>query len=388
MKVDLFITVTANPQWVEITHALFPGQTSYDRPDLVARVFQLKKKSIIAEIYEDGIFGKCAAFVYTIEFQKRGLPHMHMLIFLKHPYKLLSPEDIDSVIWAKWPDPATQPHLFETVQRCMVHGPCGVLNPRAPCMEKNKCTKYFPKPFQPHTSMDTDGYPLYHRPDDGRSYEVGRHMVDNSWIVPYSPYLSAKYDCHINVECAATVKSIKYPFKYIHKGGDRATLEIDRDEIKTYIDGRYIGPPEAAWRIFHFDPHTQKPNVVRLPVHLAGQHIVSYDAGEDPDEVLNRGATDVSKLAAFFAANRDGGVIGEIARQHTYQEFPQVFTWKETSKPPRWDVRKSGSALGRMYFVSPSGGERFYLRTLLTMVKGPKSHEDLYVYQGTSIISS
>jgi hypothetical protein len=61
-------------------------------------VLQLKKKSILAEIYEDGIFGKCATFVYTIEFKKCGLPHMHMLAFLKHPYKLLSPEDIDSVI--------------------------------------------------------------------------------------------------------------------------------------------------------------------------------------------------------------------------------------------------------------------------------------------------
>lgn len=234
--------------------------------------------------------------------------------------------------------------------------------------------------------MDTDSYPLYHRPDDGRAYEVGRHMVDNSWIVPYSPYLSAKYDCHINVECAATVKSIKYPFKYIHKGGDRTTLEIERDEIKMYIDGRYIGPPEAAWRIFHFDPHTQKPNVVRLPVHLAGQHMVTFDAGEDPDEVLARGANEVSKLAAFFAANRNPGAVGELARQHTYQEFPQFFTWKETSKPPHWAMRKSGSALGRMYFVSPSGGERFYLRTLLTIVKGPTSHDDLYVYQGTNTI--
>ncbi|KAF7350019.1 ATP-dependent DNA helicase [Mycena venus] len=129
-KVDLFVTVTANPQWPEITRALFRGQTSYDRPELVARVFELKKRLIIKEIHEDGVFGECAAYVYTIEFQKRGLPHMHMLIFLKHPWKLLSPDDIDSIISAKWPNPETQPLLFETVQRCMVHGPCGPLNPR------------------------------------------------------------------------------------------------------------------------------------------------------------------------------------------------------------------------------------------------------------------
>jgi hypothetical protein len=206
-------------------------------------------------------------------------------------------------------------------------------------------------------------------------------MVDNSWIVPYSPYLSAYFDCHINVECAVTVRSIKYPFKYIHKGCDRATLEVERDEIKMFVDGRYIGPPESAWRIFHFDMHTQMPNVVRLPVHLAGQHMVTYDPTEDANEVLQRGAKEISKLEAFFAANRDDGRLGEEARKHTYQEFPQYFSWKE-SKPHRWQLRKQGWALGRMYFVSPSGGERFYLRTLLTVVKGPRSHEDLYVVRG------
>ncbi|KAJ7804739.1 Tubulin/FtsZ, GTPase domain-containing protein [Mycena olivaceomarginata] len=41
---------------------------------------------------------------------------MYMLIFLKHPWKLLSPDDIDSIISAKWSDPNSQPLLFETVR--------------------------------------------------------------------------------------------------------------------------------------------------------------------------------------------------------------------------------------------------------------------------------
>lgn len=111
--------------------------------------------------------------------------------------------------------------------------------------------------------------------------------------------------------------------------------------------------------------------------------MVTFDPGEDPDEVLQRGANEVSKLQAFFAANRDTGPLGETARAHTYQEFPQVFTWKDQAKPPRWALRKQGWALGRMFFVSPSGGEHFYLRTLLAVVKGARSHEDLYIYQGS-----
>jgi hypothetical protein len=92
-------------------------------------------------------------------------------------------------------------------------------------------------------------------------------MVDNSWIVPYCPYLSATYDCHINVECAVSLGSFKYAFKYIQKGGDLAGIEVSRrDEIKRWIEGRYISASEAAWRIFHFDMHDQVPNVVRLQV--------------------------------------------------------------------------------------------------------------------------
>ncbi|KAG9219893.1 hypothetical protein CCMSSC00406_0010065 [Pleurotus cornucopiae] len=264
-KVDIFMTVTANPHWEEIEHELLPGQTSYDRPDLVARVFQLKKKAILEEIQTHGIFGRTVAYVYTIEFQKRGLPHMHILIFLADEDKLLTPEDIDSCISAEWPDPVTQPKLFETVKRCMVHGPCGNLNPNAPCMENGRCTKFYPKAFQPFTRMDEDGFPLYRSRNDGRVFMVGHSRmfeVDNRWIVPYCPYLSAKFDCHINVECAVMLRSVKYPFKYIHKGGDRATVELDNDEIKTYIEGRYIAASEAVWRLLHFSIHDQKPNVV------------------------------------------------------------------------------------------------------------------------------
>ncbi len=211
-KVDLFITVTTNPRWPEITQELQPGETPYDRPDLVARVFHLKKKAILDDIVKNGVMGKVAAHVYTIEFQKRGLPHMHLLIFLQEPDKLNSPDDIDKLISAQWPDPVTQPMLFATVKSCMVHGPCGTSNPRAPCMDSGKCTKRYPKPFCDATHMNEDGYPSYKRPNDGREYDVGGLMVDNSWIVPYCPYLSAKYDCHINVECAVSLGTFRYGY--------------------------------------------------------------------------------------------------------------------------------------------------------------------------------
>jgi hypothetical protein len=169
-KIDIFLTMTANPNWPEIKRELLPGQTVADRPDLVTRLFQLKRKALMAAILKGGIFGPCAAHVYANEFQKRGFPHMQLLLFLLAAYKLLSPDVVDSIISACWPDPVTQPQLFEAVKMFMVHGPCGTLNPQAPCMKDGKCIHGYPKPFQQHTTMDHDGYPRYARPDDGRSY--------------------------------------------------------------------------------------------------------------------------------------------------------------------------------------------------------------------------
>lgn len=145
---------------------------------------------------------------------------MHILIFLKDGEKILTPEDIDSAIWARWPNPETEPKLFKTVKKCMVHS-CSDR-----CLEDGKCKKHFLKPFQPHTRIDNEGYPQYCRPDDGRSYDISGRSVDNRWIVPYNPYLSAKFNCHINVECLVSFATLKYVNKYIHKGSDRATLQV------------------------------------------------------------------------------------------------------------------------------------------------------------------
>ena len=62
--------MTTNPHWSEIERELLPGQTAYDRPDLVARMFQLKKKVVIEYIYKHGVFGRVVAYVYVIKFQK------------------------------------------------------------------------------------------------------------------------------------------------------------------------------------------------------------------------------------------------------------------------------------------------------------------------------
>ena len=163
-KPDLFVTFTCNPKWPEIVNNLEKWQTSENRPDLVATVFHTKLMMLVDDITKGEIFGKVKAFLYVIEFQKRGLPHSHMLIILEALNKIRGIDAIDSLISAEIPDKLKNKKLFDVVINCMMHGPCGVLNQSAICMENGSCTKQFPKDFQ-NTTIENANDLVFFRPD-------------------------------------------------------------------------------------------------------------------------------------------------------------------------------------------------------------------------------
>jgi hypothetical protein len=105
--------------------------------------------------------------------------------------------------------------------------------------------------------------------------------------------------------------------------------------------------------------------------------MVTFDPDENIEAVLSRASHERTTLTSYFKANAHSGDFGDQARKYTYQEFPQHFTWKPDGK--KWTIRQRDTAIGRMYFVPPTAGERFYLRTL-TVVRGAKSFEDLRRY--------
>ena len=178
-KPDLFLTFTCNPKSQDITNNLGPNQRPEHRPDLVARVFKQQLTELLDDILHKHVLGKVAALVYVIEFQKRGLPHTHMLIILESNSKLQHPADIDSIISAEIPDPITNPVLYDIISSTMIHGPCGHLNPKSVCMDKGQCTKAYPKPYQPRTTLAANGYPNYRRADNGRTIKIRSLEVDN-----------------------------------------------------------------------------------------------------------------------------------------------------------------------------------------------------------------
>eukprot|EP00794_Sanderia_malayensis_P002203 gene2203-biopygen1972 len=387
-KPDIFLTFTANPNWQDVLDNLLPNQTPQDRPDIVTRVFHLKFKELLCDILDLNFFGKVVAYVYTVEFQKCGLPHTHMIISLAHEDKPRTPADVDRIISAEIPDENTHVHEHRMVKKHMMHGPCGVLNPSCVCMQGGKCKKKFPKDLAQQTEFNVNGYPLYRRRGQTTA-QLRQHRLNDSWVVPHNIKLLLKFDCHMNVEVCTTVKSVKYIFKYIHKGNEMAHVEIREgreeanaqqdivhDEIRQYLNSRYVGPHQAVYKLMQYEMHDKSHTIIRLAIHLPDQQPVCFT---DPEQAAQR--NNDSMLMAYFSLNQSE----QNAHQYLYQDIPEHYTFNKSTK--QWQQCKRRAAkcvIGRIYNVLPSDAERFALRLILLHRKGATSFEDIRTVDGVT----
>ena len=295
------------------------------------------------------IFGETKCWLYSVEWQKRGLPHAHILIWLKE--KIRS-NDIDKVISAELPNPETDPMLFKLVGKNMIHGPCGAVNSNSSCMVNGKCSKRFPKELIKETRTGVDGYPLYRRskPTEGgyttkinvSKYNTNTEIeVDNRWVVPYNPLLLKMFEAHINVEWCHSVKSIKYICKYVHKGSDQAVFQVLNDnqildEVQAFQIGRYISGNEAVWRILNFPIHERYPTVVHLSVHLENGQRIYFNPNNLEEKIREPAKT---TLTAFFKLCQND----QFAKTLLYCDVPRYYTWNATTKS--FQRRKKGLIL-------------------------------------------
>ncbi|KAG5565447.1 hypothetical protein RHGRI_001363 [Rhododendron griersonianum] len=336
-KPDLFITMTCNPDWKEIKDSLKQGQLAQDRPDLTARVFRAKLQDLKDQLFKKSIFGKVAAHVHAIEFQKRGLPHAHMLIIFKPEYKITSSDKFDQFV----------------------------------CVE-------IPNPIQ---------FPELRRKDSFTVHKRGA-IMDNRWVVPYNPYLLSRYNCHLNVEICSGVKAVKYLYKYIYKGHDKIVVDINHnegdviiDEIKQFQDARWVSAQEAMWRIFEFELYEMYPSVINLPLHLPNKQTVPYGGNQNLENIINSDTASRTMLTEFFKFC----LHDKEKTPYLYREFPEYFVWNRKGR--YWSKRKTRTVVGRINSANPVEGERYYLRVLLNHVRRPTSYADLLTVNGVKCSS-
>lgn len=114
------------------------------------------------------------------------------------------------------------------------------------------------------------------------------------------------------------------------------------------------------------------PPMMQLQVHLEHEQYIVFD---EDDETVSQRPRD-THLTAFFKANEQY----PEARTVTYPDFPSKFTWNYGRRS--WSPRKGAKTSGRMVFVPPNAGEKFYARLLLSVVCDVRSFADLRTVQG------
>jgi hypothetical protein len=175
------------------------------------------------------------------------------------------------------------------------------------------------------------------------------------------------------------------------KGHDRTYVTIQNeddvetapDEIKVYIDARYVSACEAVWRILKFPMSANFPAVQRLQLHLPDMQSVTFDPeAQSGMDLLDHDKIRKTTLTEFFVACQQHSTAeSQLAVGLLYADFPSKFTWDQRSRT--WNPRHVRfSTIGRVYFAVPSAGERYYFRMLLYVVTCPTSFEYLRTYEG------
>uniref|UniRef100_A0A914MFS2 ATP-dependent DNA helicase n=1 Tax=Meloidogyne incognita TaxID=6306 RepID=A0A914MFS2_MELIC len=341
-KPDLFVTMTCNPQWEEIVENLYQGQVSADRPDLVDRVFYLKVKALMTEITKTKIFGRELCWMYPVENQGRGLPHIHLLLTMFDIDKVTSSEDVEKRgISARIPDKDIDKDLFDLVKKHMIHGPCGDLNPNCPCMEEKEvngkkiriCSKGYPKPFQEETVVLENGQALYARPRDKKIVEVfvsGKRFVQK--------HATRAEICDLTVKRSRFWKSAKYRLSKNMRALDsekhfaKELLDIgsgirnnEQDEVVLPID--CISKGDLVDEIFGYVIADKNWNEMANMAIVAPNNV---DVKELNNRVLNMLPEDeILYTSIDKAENEDKQVLDEYLDEFLYSLSPNGFPLHE-----------------------------------------------------------
>ncbi|GJZ83398.1 hypothetical protein Tco_0648571 [Tanacetum coccineum] len=346
--------------------------------------------------------------MYTAEFQKQGLPHCHTLVCIDERSWVQRDEDIDAYISVEVPskdvDPEChrvvselilQPDLtliyrelsrvqrdediyayisaelpskdvdhecHRVVSELMMHGLYGPTCPTAPCTQyAAKCTKHFPKEYCNRTYIDKYGFFHYRGRDTGVTTVKQNVELDNGYVVPFNKQLSTTFYAHINIEYCRWAMIIKYLFKYISKGTFHIAARVSRsstttlrfgkqaqvivDDIKNFLDARYISPHEAFWRLFEFDIHNRELAVQILAVHLQNMQLVVFRSKDRLQSVAD----------------------------NPHKKKITLTEWLE------YNAHYTDERHLTMSYVHPAAGDLFYQRILLCHQKGCRSFHEICI---------
>lgn len=267
-KPTLFITLTCNPLWQEIQEMLLPGQTAFNRPDIVCRVFHERLRAFLKNIRDgkyfddldhDGDVVVRREVIYelrVIEYQHRGLPHAHIIYKFGNIPDSDQPNDclewIDKHISCELPvinefSTISDQNYATLVHKHMRHTCASAVNG---CLDElGHCKKGFmDTTIRSSSAFDEKGYVQYKRT-----------KTEDLKIAPHNRKILEDWDGHSYIDWCGSTYTVLYLYKYLYKGAKKVKFRLqnaddinDKDEISLYIRGRYLCSMDATWRILGY----------------------------------------------------------------------------------------------------------------------------------------
>jgi hypothetical protein len=287
----------------------------------------------------------------------------------------------------------------------MVHLPCNLKFSKCPKKKDGKCAKGYPKEFQNNTQFGKNSYPLYKRRKGiiaTKYYGSNSVLIDNRNIVPHNSYLLIKFNAHINLEICTDILAVKYLYKYIYKGFDKAIIDTDMNECRKYYSSRYVSSIEACWKLKGFPMHGRLPAVVRLPVHTEMDQVVYFKENENVKDIISKPIK--SLLISWFNLNKLKSEKLPFLKDIVYYDLPIYCTLRNkewnlrqrnitvkkctrNKKNEKNEIKKYEDIVSRSYFVPIKESERFYLSKILYLIKGCKNFQDTKKWNGKEYIT-
>ena len=411
-KCGMFVTFTFNCKCVEIVELIGASANPADYPDLCCRAASVKFRQMLKLLTgPNGLLGPVKAYVWSLEYQKRGNKHWH-LVLMNDPDDPVDPntsEYVDHYISAQIPDRPEQGdpdydaklYYYNLVTSLYVHD-CAD-NENAACrvgQPDGKCRFGFPKQCCAFTTVNAEtGTVTYARPSPehgGNSFVKrcagGRSKVfDNRHVVPHNRVLTLLMGSHVCVEFVTKYSIWFYLFKYNYKLDSKVLAALyvqdpdnpdvyNVDEFNVRRELAFYGPFEAvdtirseAWAGRSHDP-------MLLSVHLEGEEPVSFISGR-AQRSLDRVADPEyrSKWTAYMElCRRDAN-----ARKCLFEEIERDYTFHKDSPgganlfEPRRRSARGGMHIGMIYPPSRRNLELFATYLLALELRGIQSFADL-----------
>jgi len=236
-KSGMFITFTFNCKCPEMQQMIGANANPADYPDLCCRMATLKFRQLLKhESGPNGLLGPVKAWIWSLEYQKRGNKHLVLMNDPASPGDPNTPEYVDQFITAKIPDEpekddpnyASKMYYRKLVMDLYIHD-CED-NPEAACRvgrPNNDCRFGFPMRACERTALHTSGHNnvTYARPAPGqggnsffkRCRDGKIKRITNSYVVPHNRVLTMLMGCHVCVEFITEYSLWFYLFKYNFK---------------------------------------------------------------------------------------------------------------------------------------------------------------------------